>query len=397
MKKALILLLVSLFPALTLTGCRDLIEPEDMSVVSVVGFNSAPNSQIEMIIQDEVLTPSGMQTPKSNWNFEVHKAMGSTLYDAVQNNLKGNPQRVIFSHTKAIILSEELARQRGIRPVIDFLGRNPEIHQNTSILISKKGEFEKIFFPDATENADTGKQIQKIINNSVKDTYTFESKLKDFIENYWSKNKNPYALGVSTSRTLLGGKSINQGYDNVKADTCILDLKDIAVFKNDKMAGWLTDGRSRGFLYATGYLEGGTVNISYQGKPVTLRIEQVESNIKPVVEDDQVKMNISVKLGVDIGESFADIDIDEKSVIDHISRILDKQVTDEIKKAIDNTKLLSTDVFGFGDSVFKDYPSYWKQHVNRWTDSYSKLNVNVRVLSNVLHIGLTKNPSKNIK
>lgn len=395
MKKALIMLLVVLFPALTFTGCWDLNEPEDLALVSVVGFNCAKDNQIEMVIQDEILSPGGMQTPKSNWNFELHKSTGPTLYDAVQKNLKTNPQKVYFAHTKAIIISEEMARQQGIRPVVDFLERNPEIRLNTMLLISKKGEFEKIFLPDATKNMDSGKLMQKIVKGSIRDSYTFDSKLKDFMENYWGKYTNPYALGISATQSNLDGKSIDQGYDNSNLKTYNIDLGDIAVFKNDKMTGWLTGDKSRGFLFAKSKVEGGSVNINYQGKPISIRIARMKSEIKPTIENGQVKININVNLDTDLGESIADIDLDDKNVIINVGKVFDEQVKDEIKKAIDGSKNLSTDVFGFGNRVFENCPDYWKQHGRNWSASYSKLDVSIRVTSNLLHIGLAKKPAKN--
>lgn len=386
-----------ILPVLLLTGCWDLTEPEDISLVSVMGISMNDENQYEIICLDQTLVAGGQEYQKSNWTFDIHKSTGTTIYDAMQNNLKINPEKIYLSHTKVLIVSEELVSKQGLRSVIDFFDRNPEMRHNTLFLISKKGEFEKVFLPNAKLNIDTGKIIDKLIKNGSVNSLVVNSKLKDLLELYWGEYTTPYALGVGTSQTLVNGRNINQGYDNVNVDTYDINIGDIAVFKNGKMVGWLTGEESRGFLWVKGKVEGGEVNVKYQGKLISLKILYMKSAVKPVVEKQGVKIDLNIHVEADIGESMADMDFADHNTILQVQQLLNEQITLEINKAILASKNLSSDVFGFGNAVFEDYPNYWKTIAGKWMNDYPGLDVNIQVDSNIQHIGLTKKSDKTVK
>lgn len=394
--KKLLLIVTLLLPALLFTGCWDLTEPEDVGLIMVLGINLTDKNQIEIVTQDETLIPGGQQIQKSNWTFDVHKSTGSSIYDAIQNNSKINPEKFYFTHTKVIIVSEELAKSQGIKPVIDFLQRNVEIRQNTLFLISKKGEFEKIFLPDAKLDIDTGSIIEKIVNNRSSNSFVFESKLKNFLELSWRSYCNPYALGVGSVKSFVDNKSIEQGYDNIKQNTYDIDVGDIAVFKNNKMAGWLTGDESRGLLWGNGKVAGGNIDIDYDGNKISLRITRTNSKITPTIINGKMKIDMDVNVETNLEESYTDINFNDKNVIDKVIDKIDGQVKSEIEKTIEASKKYSVDVFNCGSRFYEEYPNYWKQVSKNWDNDYQKMDININVTSNINHIGLTKKPAKTL-
>lgn len=384
------MLFTVLLPAFLLSGCWNLTEPEDISMVTVLGINLTADNQYEVVAQDQTLTPGGQQIQKSNWTFDIHKSTGPSIDEAIQNNSRINPEKIYLSHTKAIIISEELASQQGIGPVVDFLSRNPEIRQKTLFLISKKGEFDKVFLPNAKLSIDSGKLIEKIVKNRSVNSMILESRLKDFLELYYDSYKTPYALGVGSIQTFMDNASIEQDYENVGANTYDIDVGGIAVFKRDKMVGWLTSDESRGFLWVKGKVEGGNIHVMYEGKRIDLKVLKTKSRIRPLVENRQMKIDVNIQVDTVIRTSYADIDFDAKSVTDKISQILNKQVAQEVREALNESKNLSTDCFGFGNCFFENYPNYWKQNESHWPDNYAQINIAIQVKSNIQNIGLVK-------
>ena len=359
-------------------------------MVTVLGINLTADNQYEVVAQDQTLTPGGQQIQKSNWTFDIHKSTGPSIDEAIQNNSRINPEKIYLSHTKAIIISEELASQQGIGPVVDFLSRNPEIRQKTLFLISKKGEFDKVFLPNAKLSIDSGKLIEKIVKNRSVNSMILESRLKDFLELYYDSYKTPYALGVGSIQTFMDNASIEQDYENVGANTYDIDVGGIAVFKRDKMVGWLTSDESRGFLWVKGKVEGGNIHVMYEGKRIDLKVLKTKSRIRPLVENRQMKIDVNIQVDTVIRTSYADIDFDAKSVTDKISQILNKQVAQEVREALNESKNLSTDCFGFGNCFFENYPNYWKQNESHWPDNYAQINIAIQVKSNIQNIGLVK-------
>lgn len=382
--------MILLLPVFLLSGCWDLTEPENMSLVTVIGVGLTGDNLLEVITQDQTLSPSGQQIQKSNWTFDIHIGTGPTINEAMQKNLQTNPEKVVFFHAKAIVISEELAAQQGVRPVIDYFQRNPQIRQNTLFLVSKKGDFEKLFLPNAKLNIDTGKLIENIVRNKSKNTFLTDTTLRDFLEDYWGAYTLPYAFGAGVKENVLNGQLIEQKYDDSDIGTYDLELGDIAVFTKNKMAGWLTGEESRGFLWVKGKVVGGGFTVTDQGKPVSLKITNEKTNIKPVIIDGRMKIRIQVFVNANIDESLADMNFDDKSQVETIGKLVDGQITKEIREAIDKTKSLSADVFNFGNTFFEDYPNYWKTVEAHWPDLFAKLDVDIQVATNIQHVGFTK-------
>lgn len=393
MKKVIRNIVAITFTTLLLSGCWDSSEPEEASLVSIIGVNLTSNRQIECVVQDQLLTPKN-QT--NNITYHLHKSTGSTLYDAIQQNMLNNPQGLYLAHTKAIILSEEFARVQGIRPLIDFLERNPEIRQNTLFLISKKGEFEKIFLPDTSLRMNSGKIIDAIITNGKTNSLIISSKLRDFLQLFWGANTTPYALGVETNKTMIDDKTQDIGTTK-EADAYNLNVGDIAIFKNEKMVGWLIGNESRGLLWANGKIKGGTITVNFEEKPISFKISNIKSTIKPTIKNEAMKIAINIKLEADIGESNADVDFGEKSTINAVKLALAEQIKKEIREAITVSKNLNSDVFQFANSYYQTYPNYWRKVKKDWDIYYPDLDVTIKADSNIQYIGLVKKPIKSEK
>lgn len=377
-----------------LTGCWDFSEPEESGLVTVLGIDEAEGGNFRVVFQDESLIPGNQMFQASNWNFDIHCGTGSTVFTALQQNLRTNPERAYLAHTKAIIVSEGLVRSQGIGPVIDFLERTPMIRKNTLFLIAKQGEFDKVFLPDAKQDKDTGVIIQKILNEKKSSTFLVQTDLGEFLGLYWGPFTSPYALGVGSTRFYLDHKSLEQHYQNAGFETYNIDVGDIAVFKGEKMAGWLTGDENRGFLWAKGLIGGGYIDVLWDGKPVTLRILRASSNIKPSVVNGKMRIDINIRTEGNITESKANINFGDTEVMDKIKNLLNQEVEKEVREAIGSSKKLSVDFMGFGNCFFMNYPNYWKTVAPKWPGLCSEMEFNVQVISQIQYNGLIKRPAK---
>jgi spore germination protein KC len=220
-----------------------------------------------------------------------------------------------------------------------------------------------------------------------------ESRLGEFLELYWGSYSTPYALGINSARSDINGENIDQGYDNVNVKTYDIDIGDIAVFKNDKMTGWLTGDESRGFLWVMGKVKGGYITVDYKGKLITLKILHMKSVKKPTFNDKKMEMKINIDVEADAVESLADVDFDNKKAVDEIEHAVDQKITKEINDAFNTSKSLSTDIFGFGEYFYESYPNYWRSAAGKWPDFYSELMIDIQVNSVIQHLGLIKKPA----
>lgn len=390
MKRIAAVLSLLILPAWLFTGCADLSEPEAAGIVMAFGITSTDNNQIEVIAQDITLTSGGQQMQKSNWTFDIHKATGPTVYDAMQNISREDPEKVYLSHAKVIILSEEFARSQGLRTIVDYMKRNPSIRQNSLFFIAKAGEFEKVFLPDAKLNMDTGKIVEKVIKENSYYSFIVDSKLRDFLRNSLEPYCTPYALGIWSTKTFADNQNMNQGYDTTGISTYGIEVGDIAVFKDYKLTGWLMGENSIGYMLAKGEAKGGCLNVIYDGKRITVQLSKIESKIKPGLKNDKITADINVKVDADIVNSDPGVDFEDINVNQSVKVLIEEQMKADISKAFGVSKGYSTDIFEIGNMVFKNYPAYWKQHGDGWMDTYPKLENTIQADATIRHIGIIK-------
>jgi len=76
---------------------------------------------------------------------------------------------------------------------------------------------------------------------------------------------------------------------------------------------------------------------------------------------------------------------------------VEKEVEEQFERSVLHLikklqKKYKTDIFGFGDTIYRRYPSQWKQIKNQWKQEFTKVDVSVDVNIAIRLIGLTGAP-----
>ena len=85
---------------------------------------------------------------------------------------------------------------------------------------------------------------------------------------------------------------------------------------------------------------------------------------------DNNKILINIKATASIEELSCDVNLEN---IDNIKKIEENNkalISDYITKAITLAKNNKTDIFGFGRSIYKEKPKYFKSIMNEWNEKY---------------------------
>jgi len=384
--------------SILLSGCWDLVESEKLGMITLIGIDSSSNDQIKLVLQElsEQKQASGGQqggvAPKTP--VRIHEAVAPTISEAVEIINASNYHRIYFSHVNAIILSEELVSTKGIGTFIDYFERTPDIRRNVWLLISMEGQFDKIFSTSINlqEGNDTGKIIRGIIANKSKNSFLSANNLGDFLNLFWETGSEPYTSGISLVE-IKAGKSI-QAAGSSETTNYDLSIGNTAVFKKDKLAGWMDNNESVGLLWVKGEIKGGRITIRVDEKELSLKIIRMDSDIKPVIADGKMQMNIRVNVESNIAESQVNLDFTNKQVSEKIENLLAEEVKKQILAALDKTKHLKSDIFGFGNYFFSKYPKAWQQIEASGYDYYKNIMVNIDVSSKVDQVRLVRKTYK---
>lgn len=377
MKKiAVIMLAVSLL----LTGCWDLTETEKLGLVVLMGIDTSDEGQVKVCIYEmsNRSRADSAQTGSSigKVSFKLREAAASTINEAIEKIAASDYHRPYFAHTGAIIISEELAGSKGIADFIDFFERNPEIRRNTWLLIARKGQFCNIFSTvDRTgPGTDPGEAVKEIISNRSINSFLTTNKLGEFLDLYWETGSEPYTSGIGAA----------------EPDRSNFDIEGTAVFKKEKLVGWLDNDEGKGLLWVNGGMEGGIISVKYEGKKIALRIIKAASKLEPLIINGEMQINIRISLSSNISESQANLGIQNKEIIEQVQVLQAKEVKRQILAAFDKSKRLGSDIFEFGNYFYGKYPAYWKQEGDKWYEHYQDVKVNIDVSSTIYSMGLVK-------
>lgn len=384
--------------SILLSGCWDLVESEKLGLVTLIGIDSSKNDQIKVVVHElpEQKQASGGQQggAATKMPVTIHEAVAPTISEAVEKMNATNFHRTYLAHANALILSEELVSSKGIGTFIDYFERTPQIRRNTWLLISMEGQFDRIFSNSTNleEGNDTGKIIKGIIANRIRNSFLSVNSLGDFLNLLWETGSEPYTSGISLIE-IKTGKSI-QAASSSETTNYDLSIGNTAVFKKDKLAGWMDNTESMGILWAKGGMKGGFIPIRVDGKELSLQIIRTDSDIKPVISNGKMQMNIRVHVLSNIGESQVNLDYTDEQIIKKIENLQAEEVKKQILAALDKSRHLKSDIFGFGNYIFGKFPKYWQQIEASGYDYYKNITVNIDVSSKIDQVRLIRKTYK---
>lgn len=379
MKKVMVLLIIISF---TFMGCWDSVETEELGVVTAIGLGISESNNIRVIIQEipheKQITSNEGSAGGNKSSFYMYDGSGPTISEAIQRMSANEHHRLYFAHTKVIILDEALVSTKGIKPIIDFFERTPEVRLSTWILTSPMNQFDKMLSKDVGIGIDTGSMLEETIHNKRQNSILTISDLKDFVEMFNKSGSEAYSSGVSI-------KSQNSA-DNQSSKEKFY-VKDTAVFKGDKMVGWLKDEEYMGFSWINGDGKGAIMNIPLGDGVLSLRIVRIKSKLQPVIDDGEMKMNIDIEIISNIQESQVNYNFMNEDTIKKVEHLQNEKVKSQITAAFEKSKRLNSDVFRVGSYFNMRYPDFWKGIQNNWYSYYPEVKVNINVNSTVKDVG----------
>lgn len=148
-----VLLLVSL------TGCWNYREIEQLYVVSGFAVDKSPNGKY-LIAAETVDIKTGDK--ESKLAPKIFSAEGETILDAARNIIKISGQRLYWSHAKIVIISQEAAKE-GILQVLDLINRDTEPRLELNLMVSKEKTARELFLAKNTATKIQGFEMDKMI------------------------------------------------------------------------------------------------------------------------------------------------------------------------------------------------------------------------------------------
>ncbi|AFC32877.1 germination protein, GerC family [Paenibacillus mucilaginosus 3016] len=361
------------FLILTLTGCWNRVEVNDLALIMAAGIDKKDEDGIELTAQIFIPKSGGAQQGGGSTSGSggaqgqtlVRTGRGVTIADAMSKLQEALPRKIFWGHTEVFIIGEQLARS-GIREQLDFILRFPQMRERSSIFICKG----------------TAKQVMEASPPLERST---SEVLREM-----TKSKQGLSLTVNELAQMLSGDSkaaIIPWVEPLPADRGNRDQQPIpyimgtAVFKKDQMIGRIDDKTTRGVLWLRDEVERAIVTVAPEIADkgyVSFVLLRSSTELIPSVKGDQWSMTVKIETEDDVIQNTTKLDIMKPEITNSLEKELEKDIISRVNLALTKAqKERKVDIFGFNEVFHRHYPKQWEQIKENWEEKFPEIEVRV--------------------
>ena len=154
-------------------------------------------------------------------------------------------------------------------------------------------------------------------------------------------------------------------------------LGNLGVFKNDKLITWADHDESLGINFINGKISEMYLDIEYKNGYVVIDSTSFSSEVNVELKNNKPVVNINLSGEARIIEVKGDVDLEDSKVIEELQDKSNKKIKSHIKKALKLAIENETDIFGFGQMFYKNYPDYFKSVKKEWNSNLSEIEVKI--------------------
>ena len=382
MKKIILLII-----CLSLCGCNDYAELNKLSLVTAAAIDKKEDKyEVTLLIANSPKQDTSAKEGEAKTT--VYKAKGKTIAQSIKNIDKKTPKQLYFSHINVVVISEEIGKE-GFLKIADWLIRNPQT-RNRFYLIGV--------------NKNKASDVLKIIS-------PLESFPSQSIATLIESNKNSRSIGDTASYSNFIGRILETGYEpimptiningnpkkgakqeNVETSepSTYLSLGNLAIYKGDKLVKTTTKKESEMIHIINNEAKELLYYIKYKNNKASIFSNNLKTKIKL---KNQNSLDIYIKGTGTIYEMNGPLNLNNIKNIKKLEKKWNKKLKKDIENTINKIKTeYKSDIFGFGNMIYKNYPKRWEKIKNNWNDKYFKeLKIKIHANTKIVSTGsLTK-------
>ena len=377
-RKILILIVISFL----LTGCWDYVGLDEITIVSGIAIDKDEKDDKYNLSFEFISLPDSSK--EKTIKTKIIEVSGSTIFDAIRNAKKKVMNKLYFANAQVIIVSEEIAKEDGLKAVINFFLRDAEIRETINLIVSKEGKAKDLLDGNTIDNQSIAFEMKKII---------------DMDSNVTSATKKIQLYEVFNELQIPGETLALPVFHNVKNDKeKVIEAYGTAVFKKDKLIGTLNASESKYYSAINDCLKGGilAVKLASKGKEsdifnISLEIAKNDTKKTYTYKQNKFKFTITTNTTVYLGEyNYQNRELNEKD-ISKIERTAENEVKKGINKLIKKAKEeFENDIFDFGNLVYNGNPRLWDKVKKDWSKTFIEADVDIKSTVKIINTSFIK-------
>jgi len=383
--KKIILLIFILF---SVSGCWNYKELDDYSIVTGMSIDkSGDEYEVSVLISNA--KKSGDSSDSSSSQSVVYSGKGNSIFKALKEIGLISPKELYLDHFSILIISEEIASE-GIYGIVDFFLRYPNARKDFSIALArdcKAKDTLKIITP-----------LTDFPSQSLADNLNFTSQLQGAIINL-NYNELVYDLIANgkevtmTGISLVGNVEKGSSKENTESSEpeTYLKLSNLALFKDDKFINWASEIESLGINIINNSTQEMYIKIEMDDGYVIANTVDVKTNLDIKIKNNKPVISIKTEGSAKVMEVNGKIDLHNYDNIKEIQKKVNNEVEKFMKKGLNFAIKNETDVFGFGLSLYKNYPNHYEKLKDNWNKELDNLKNELKSNLTIKSISSTQN------
>ncbi len=384
-------LLMILLLMMSISGCWQRRELNETAFVLGLGLDKAPTGYrvtLQVVIPSAI-TPQtagggggGVPVIKSSFNVP-------TLYDTQRQYALISSRAAYYGHIRVLVIGEELARS-GIGETLDVLKRSREPRDDYYVMVAKNNTAENVLgILTPLNKLPASKLFETLEKSQDISARTVAIPFRDLIENLLSVGKSPVLTGLE----IIGEPKAGKKQSGLEETTpkARMRFSNVAVFRKDKMLGWLDDNETIGYNYITDNVKQSTGPIEGEdGKAIVIGVLQTSTTRKVKIVNGVPNIFLHVNATCNVQEAVSDDDLSKEETIKELEQKAADRIIFRMRTAVEQiNKRFNADIMGFGQSVYRANPRAWTRLKEEYGDDYLKnLPIHYKATVNINRIGL---------
>ncbi len=365
---------ICLLAMMLISGCWGQINFDQLTVVSAIGLDPAKDGMVRVTLQLSnptlpVAAGGGSQQRRPYVNYD---AIGVTIQEAVERIQHQAKKSLFFPQTKVVLINEQFAR-RGLDDTLDYFWRETNQNLNSWVLVSRL---------PARQVLDKAMELEPVPSEEG----------RKYLQGDW---KRPLQVDVQMYQFLprlnqIGYQAVSPGIGpfNASGKTDIMEIGDTAVFKNDRMVGWLSGEESQIVNWLTGVSRRGSFHTDFaKEESVSYSLNSIRVKVTPLIRGDRLAMKVRIKGEAEVLTATLPLHFGTEQAM--LRDTLNKQVKLAVEDTIDKLFVnYASDVIGFGEALHRSMPSEWKKRKSNWDKELRQVDAEISVSFRIRRTGL---------
>jgi spore germination protein KC len=370
MGKKISLTLLIMVVCFVLAGCWDYQEIKNVTNVAGVAIDKGEEKKFKFTFETVVFKPSA----EFNISVKLVETEGDTIFEGLRNAVSVTGKRLYIGHCKAIIFSEEVAKE-GIQQHLDFFVRDHELRMTLLVFVAKGVEAKKTLKDSALIHQIASYELERLVRNDEK-----YSSL--------SKNKLLYEVlmelldeGIDLTLPVVEIKQMDENQT--------FTMEGVFYFKDDKLEGYIEPDDIKFLLMFLGELKGGIFNIPIPENSnhyIVYEIQGCQTALQ-YEKGENLLLNLEVKIDTFIGTN--QIIYSKQFTTKDYQRMLESWLKNKLEDFFEKLKnQIKSDICGFEKLYFQKQYKQWLELSQNSTPFLEQLDIQVKVKASIKHSGI---------